>query len=33
MTDTTVKLSILHAHDKLGHFSEDAVRKTAKVLG
>jgi hypothetical protein len=31
--DTLVKMSLVQAHDKLGHMSEDATRKTAKQLG
>jgi hypothetical protein len=32
-TDKTVKLTIQQAHDRLGHFGEDATRQTAKQLG
>jgi hypothetical protein len=31
--DTLVKMSLVQAHEKLGHISEDATRKTAKQLG
>jgi hypothetical protein len=31
--DTSVKMSLVQAHDKLGHMSEDTTRKAAKQLG